>query len=331
MKELLDWSRSTRNSIMLGTSGTGSQSQFVAVQIEKAEKVSFTQVPFKGQADILLAVAGSQIQLAMMNLPSAIKQYKDKRIKMLATMTDKRTSATPEIPTLAEAGIPSIREAAWYGFLAPASTPGAAARQALERPGRGAERARREGQAHRPGPRRRRQRPAALRRVDARRDRQLHADRPRREHQGGLTMSEVVVLDLAELRHADVAVRRELGRRMVDVCRTVGFFYIVNHGISGARMRRMFELTRAFFDLPMEEKMALSMAKSKHWRGYLPMLDLGNDPVAQGQRAGELPRLAGACARRSRRPWPKSPCTASRRGPRRCPACARRCWPTPPR
>ena len=123
MKELLDWSRSTRNPIMLGTSGTGSQSQFVAVQIEKAEKVSFTQVPFKGQADILLAVAGSQIQLAMMNLPSAIKQYKDKRIKMLATMTEKRTPATPEIPTLAEAGIPSIREAAWYGFLAPASTP----------------------------------------------------------------------------------------------------------------------------------------------------------------------------------------------------------------
>jgi tripartite-type tricarboxylate transporter receptor subunit TctC len=123
LKDLLDWSRATRNPIMLGTSGTGSQSQFVAVQIEKAEKVSFTQVPFKGQADILLAVAGSQIQLAMMNQPSAIKQYKDKRIKILATMTDRRTPATPEIPTLAEAGIPSIREAAWYGLLAPASTP----------------------------------------------------------------------------------------------------------------------------------------------------------------------------------------------------------------
>lgn len=123
MKELFDWARSTRGSIMLGTSGTGSQSQFVAVQLERAEKVSFTQVPFKGQADILLAVAGGQIQLAMMNLPSAIKQYKDKRIKILATMTDKRTSATPEIPTLAEAGIPSIREAAWYGFLAPSTTP----------------------------------------------------------------------------------------------------------------------------------------------------------------------------------------------------------------
>lgn len=123
MKDLFDWSRSTRNPIMLGTSGTGSQSQFVAVQIEKAEKVSFTQVPFKGQADILLAVAGGQIQLAMMNLPSAIKQYRDKRIKILSTMTDKRTLATPEIPTMGEAGFPSIKEAAWYGFLAPASTP----------------------------------------------------------------------------------------------------------------------------------------------------------------------------------------------------------------
>ena len=123
MKELFDWSRSTRTPVMLGTSGTGSQSQFVAVQVEKAEKVSFTQVPFKGQADIMLAVAGGQIQLAMLNLPSAVKQYKDRRIKMLATMTDRRTPATPEIPTMAEAGIPSIREAAWYGFLAPASTP----------------------------------------------------------------------------------------------------------------------------------------------------------------------------------------------------------------
>jgi len=123
MKDLFDWSRSTRNPIMLGTSGNGSQSQFVAVQIEKAEKVSFTQVPFKGQADILLAVAGGQIQLAMMNLPSAIKQYKDRRIKMLSTMTDRRTAATPEIPTMAEAGFPAIKEAAWYGFLAPASTP----------------------------------------------------------------------------------------------------------------------------------------------------------------------------------------------------------------
>jgi len=95
-------------------------------------------------------------------------------------------------------------------------------------------------------------------------------------------MSAVAVLDLRELRHPDVAVRRELGRRMVDVCRTVGFFYIVNHGISGAGMSRMFELTRAFFDLPMEEKMALSMAQSKHWRGYLPMQQIGNDPALKG-------------------------------------------------
>jgi len=95
-------------------------------------------------------------------------------------------------------------------------------------------------------------------------------------------MPAVAILDLTDLHHPDLAARGALGRRLVDVCRTVGFFYIVNHGISGARINRMFDLARNFFDLPMEDKMALSMSRSKHWRGYLPMQQLGNDPGLKG-------------------------------------------------
>jgi len=135
-------------------------------------------------------------------------------------------------------------------------------------------------------------------------------------------MSAVAVLDLRELRHPDVAVRRELGRRMVDVCRTVGFFYIVNHGISGARMSRMFELTRAFFDLPMEEKMALSMAQSKHWRGYLPMQQIGNDPALKGN---ELESFHVWQEHANAWTWPsRAPSSPPSEGRRRC-ASARTC------
>ena len=95
-------------------------------------------------------------------------------------------------------------------------------------------------------------------------------------------MPGVAVLDLGNLRHPSVEVRRELGRRLIELCRTVGFFYIINHGISAVRVGRMFDLARDFFDLSMDQKMALSMAKSKHWRGYLPMQQLGNDPALKG-------------------------------------------------
>ena len=107
---------------MSGTSGPGSQSQFVAVQLRKLADVEFTQTPFKGQTDMMVAVAGGHLEIAMMNLPLAVRQRADRRVKILATMTEARHKLTPDVPTLDEAGYPGIRESAWYGFFAPATT-----------------------------------------------------------------------------------------------------------------------------------------------------------------------------------------------------------------
>jgi len=129
-------------------------------------------------------------------------------------------------------------------------------------------------------------------------------------------MSSVAVLDLAQLRHPDLAVRRDLGRRLVDVCRTVGFFYIVNHGVSSVLTDRMFDLARTFFDLPPEQKAALSMANSKHWRGYLPMQQLGNDPGLKGnelesfhvwqEHAADDPDVLAGKPLHGITPWPEA-------------------------
>jgi len=123
LKELFDWSRSTKQPIAFGTSGPGSQSEFVLAQVAKSANVEFLKVPFKGQGDIMLAVMGGQIQMAMINMPSAVRQYQDRRVKILATLTERRGSATPDVPTLTEAGFADINESAWYGFLSPAGTP----------------------------------------------------------------------------------------------------------------------------------------------------------------------------------------------------------------
>ncbi len=123
LAEVFSAARASRQPIAFGTSGPGSQSEFVLAQIAKAAKVDFLKVPFKGQADIMLAVMGGHVQMAMINMPSAIKQASDRKVKILATMTDKRTPATPDVPTLTEAGIPGINESAWYGLLTTAGTP----------------------------------------------------------------------------------------------------------------------------------------------------------------------------------------------------------------
>jgi len=121
--ELFDQARESRQKITFGTSGLGSQSQFVLAQLGKRANVEFLEVPFRGQAEIMLGVMGDQVQLGMMNLPSAQQQMQDGRIKLLATMTKARTVSTPGVPTLQEAGLGALDEAAWYGFLAPADTP----------------------------------------------------------------------------------------------------------------------------------------------------------------------------------------------------------------
>lgn len=121
--EVFSAARASGQPIAFGTSGPGSQSEFVLAQLAKAAKVDFLKVPFKGQADIMLAIMGGHVQMAMINMPSAIKQANDRKVKIIATLTDKRTSATPDVPTLTESAIPGINESAWYGLLTTAGTP----------------------------------------------------------------------------------------------------------------------------------------------------------------------------------------------------------------
>ncbi len=123
LQEAFDSSKAKKEPIVFGTSGPGSQSDFVLAQIARLEKVNFQKIPYKGQGDILVAVMGSQVQMAMINMPSAIQQARKGIVRILATMTQRRTAATPDIPTLTEAGVPGLNESAWYGLLTTAGTP----------------------------------------------------------------------------------------------------------------------------------------------------------------------------------------------------------------
>ncbi|MPS28317.1 MAG: isopenicillin N synthase family oxygenase [Alcaligenaceae bacterium] len=93
---------------------------------------------------------------------------------------------------------------------------------------------------------------------------------------------EVPVIDLSVLQSGDPAVYRDIAHRIAEASHTMGFFYVVNHGMPASRIDAMFEVARRFFALPLEEKMAIRLALSDKYRGYLPFKMMGADPSLKG-------------------------------------------------
>jgi tripartite-type tricarboxylate transporter receptor subunit TctC len=82
-----------------------------------------THVPYKGSAPALTDVAGGQVSVMFDTLLSAMPQIKSGRLKALAVTSAKRSASAPELPTVAESGVPGYEAVAWSGLLAPAHTP----------------------------------------------------------------------------------------------------------------------------------------------------------------------------------------------------------------
>ncbi len=97
-----------------------------------------------------------------------------------------------------------------------------------------------------------------------------------------ITTAEVPVVDLAPMHDGSPTQRAQLASDMAEVCRDIGFFYVVNHGLDASAMQAPFDTARRFFDLPSERKQAIAMANSRDYRGYLPMKTLGDDPALKG-------------------------------------------------
>jgi tripartite-type tricarboxylate transporter receptor subunit TctC len=105
------------------TSGAGSTQHIAAEMFKDATGVDMAHVPYKGSGPALVDLIGGQVQLSFDTLPSVLGQIKSKKIRALAVTTAKRNPQLPEVPTLAEAGVPGVEMSAWYGIYMPASTP----------------------------------------------------------------------------------------------------------------------------------------------------------------------------------------------------------------
>jgi tripartite-type tricarboxylate transporter receptor subunit TctC len=85
--------------------------------------VKITHVPYKGSAPAVTDLLGGHVSLMFDNMPSALPHVKAGKLRALAVSTLKRSPVAPEIPTVAESGLPGFEVSVWFAVLAPAATP----------------------------------------------------------------------------------------------------------------------------------------------------------------------------------------------------------------
>jgi len=106
-----------------GSSGIGSTQHLACEAFGLATGTKITHVPYKGSAPVLTDLVGGQIQLDFDTTSSAMNFIKAGRIRALAVMTPRRAAELPDVPTLAEAGVPGVEMNTWYGLFATAGIP----------------------------------------------------------------------------------------------------------------------------------------------------------------------------------------------------------------
>ena len=123
VKELIAAAKARPGTISYASGGSGS-SQHLAMELLKSMAgIDMTHVPYKGSAASYPDLLGGSVKLEMDVLPTALPPVKGGRLKVLATGSAKRLPMLPDVPTVAESGIPGYESSSWYGFVAPANLP----------------------------------------------------------------------------------------------------------------------------------------------------------------------------------------------------------------
>jgi tripartite-type tricarboxylate transporter receptor subunit TctC len=124
MREFVAWAKTQPGKVNFGSSGVGSYPHLDGVRLARAAGFEATHIPYKGgAAQMLPGIAAGEVQYMLINLASGLPFVQSGRIKALASTTDKRLTQLPDVPTMAEMGLPGIGTNAWNGMFAPAAVP----------------------------------------------------------------------------------------------------------------------------------------------------------------------------------------------------------------
>ena len=123
VKELIEYARRNPGKINYGTSGNGTSVHLSMELFKSMTKTYMLHIPYKGSAPVVTDLLAGQVDIMFDNVPNVIGHVRAGKMKALAVSTAQRSPLAPEVPTVAEAGVPGYELAVWFGVLAPAGTP----------------------------------------------------------------------------------------------------------------------------------------------------------------------------------------------------------------
>lgn len=123
VKELIALAKAQPNKLSYGSSGVGGAGHLAGVLFDQLAGTKMTHVPYKGGAPAMIALVSGEVNLVFATAETAVPQVKANKIRALGVTTAKRSALVPDLPTIAEAGLPGYEANNWYGLVAPAKTP----------------------------------------------------------------------------------------------------------------------------------------------------------------------------------------------------------------
>jgi tripartite-type tricarboxylate transporter receptor subunit TctC len=123
VKELIALAKARPGELNFGSAGTGSSTQLAIEQFLIQAGVRMTHVPYKGNTPAMTALMSGEVAMVFDPVITSVPQVKAKRIRALAVTTERRSELLPDVPTVAEAGLPGYATGNWFGLFGPAQTP----------------------------------------------------------------------------------------------------------------------------------------------------------------------------------------------------------------
>ncbi len=123
VKELIARAKNGKDKLNIGTAGVGASQHLAALLFENMTGVKFENVGYKGASAMVPDLLSGAVHLTFGDIVSLSPHLKNDQIKAIALTTAERSPTFPDLPTIAESGVPGYSAAAWYGLFAPAGTP----------------------------------------------------------------------------------------------------------------------------------------------------------------------------------------------------------------